>query len=119
MADNFQDKLKKDAKDLQKKVEESVNEFKTKLEQGYEITSKFYADYIERQASFTGEIIEANIKNGNSLTSIKSISEAIQNSTDHIEEVTKKYKDHYENNTKAFQAYYKKLQKLSQPATTA
>ncbi len=114
MSETIQEKLQKDAKDLQQKVEEGVNDFKNKLEQGYEITSKFYAEYIERQAVFTGSVIEAGIKNSNSLTSIKSVGEAIQKSTDHVEEITKQYKDQHDINSKAFQSFHAELKKIAQ-----
>ena len=110
----MQKKMQEEAENFKAKIEAGVGDFKKKLEEGYGITSKFYSEYLERQATFTGTMIEAGIENNRNLFKVASINEILKTNMDNANDMVQRYTEHNAANVKEFQELQKKLQELAQ-----
>jgi hypothetical protein len=114
MFEDIQKKMQEETEKLRKNFETGVGGFSKKLEEGFGITSKFYSDYLTRQATFTGAMIEAGIENNRNMFKTASVTDVIKSNMDNASEMAMRYAGHNAENVKEFQELQKKLQELAQ-----
>jgi hypothetical protein len=91
---------------------------KEQIEKGYESSVNFYSDYVERQAVFTGKIIDAGIDNVKKMSECKSIDQAIETQVAHYKNIWEEYQTNGKVNAQAFdkmQAELGQLYKVAEP----
>jgi hypothetical protein len=93
-----------------------LEELKTQIEKGHGVGVDFYNKYMERQATFTGKMIDAGISNAQKMTECKTVTDALEAQISHYKTMQSDYELYNTENTKAFDTMQVELKKISKTA---